>query len=261
MTTKTTTDRRPRPETRWKCVCAFDGGHFKGWQSQTGGGTVQDVIEAALEKIFKRPVRIHGSSRTDTGVHARGMVFHFDADWKPSPARLEAALRTRLPHTIQVAPITPAPPDFHARFSATGKLYRYYLYEGWADPFSVNYCWSQPRPLSVEAMAKAAEVLQGKHDFTSFAAFGGREMETPVRNLRTLTVRRSGRRVIITAEADGFLYKMVRSLAGALVAVGTEKLTTAQVRHILRERKRTHLVATAPAHGLFLEKVFYRKRG
>lgn len=245
---------------RWKCVCAFDGGAFKGWQSQVGGGTVQDVIEAALGRIFERQVRIHGSSRTDTGVHARGMVFHFDADWKPSPDRLEAALRTLLPASIRVAPIRRASPSFHARFSATGKLYRYYLYEGWADPFAVKYYWSQPRRLDVEGMAEAAEVLRGKHDFTSFAAYAGREMESPVRDLRALTVRRSGRKVIIALEADGFLYKMARSLVGALVAVGIGKLTTIQVRQILRERRRTHRIVTVPPHGLFLEKVFYGKR-
>lgn len=221
---------------------------------------MQDAIEGALEKIFGRPVRIQGSSRTDTGVHARAMVFHFDADWKPSPVRLEAALHSLLPTSILVTPIRRAPPGFHARFSATGKLYRYYLYEGWADPFSVKYCWSHPRPLDVEAMAAAAAVLQGKHDFTSFAAFGGREMETPVRDLRMLTVRRIGRRIVVAAEADGFLYKMARSIVGALVSAGIGKLTTRQIQQILRKRERTHLIATAPAHGLFLEKVFYGKK-
>jgi tRNA pseudouridine38-40 synthase len=255
------TTPEPRPgETRWKCLCAFDGGFFKGWQSQAGGGTVQDVIEAALGQILGRPVRIHGSSRTDSGVHARAMVFHFDAAWKPPAKRLEAALRTKLPPTIRVSPVRLAPPDFHARFAAVSKLYRYYIYQGWPDPFSVNYCWSVPRPLDLEAMAAAARVLEGRHDFTSFSALSGREMETPVRDLMELSVRRTGRRIVITAEADGFLYKMVRSLVGAMVNAGSGKLTTTQVQEILQARRRTARVATAPAHGLFLEKVFYRER-
>lgn len=253
-------EEAPR-EMRWKCVCAFDGTFFKGWQSQAGGGTVQDEIEAALEKIFEREVRIHGCSRTDTGVHARAMVFHFDADWNPEPRQLEAALRTLLPESIRVGPIRRAPPGFHARFSATGKLYRYYIYQGWADPFQVRYCWSMTRPLNLPAMEEAAEALRGRHDFTSFSAFGGREMETPVRDLRTLSVHRTGRRIIVTAEADGFLYKMIRSLVGALVGVGVERLVPEQVGRMLEERRRTHLVVTAPPHGLFLEKVYYRKRG
>lgn len=258
MTTKTSGTTKAA-ESRWKCVCAYDGGCFQGWQSQPSGQTVQDTIERALEKIFHRKIRIHGSSRTDTGVHARGMVFHFDARWRAAPERLELALRRLLPSSIRVAPITRAPPDFHARFSATGKLYRYYLYEGWPDPFTINYCWPQSRELSVERMQAAAAVLTGKHDFTAFAAYPGRDWETPVRDLRRLDVRRTGKRIIITAEADGFLYKMVRSLVGALVDTGTGKLTVRQVREILRSRKRTALVATAPPQGLFLEKVFYHQ--
>jgi tRNA pseudouridine38-40 synthase len=243
--------------TRWKCLCAYDGTFFKGWQSQAGGGTVQDVIESGLERIFRQKIRIHGSSRTDSGVHARGMVFHFDADWRNPAVRLEAALRTVIPATIQVSRIRAAPPEFHARLSASGKRYRYFIHEGFADPFSVSYCWSVPREISVETMSEAAAILQGRHDFTSFSAYAGREMETPVRNLRKLEVRRKGSRIVITAEADGFLYKMVRSLAGGLLNVGIGKLTPAQIREILESRARTALIETAPPHGLFLEKVFY----
>lgn len=242
---------------RWKCTCAFDGTFFKGWQSQAGGGTVQDVVEGALERLFRQKIRIHGSSRTDSGVHARGMIFHFDADWKYPPARLEAAFRTVLPRTVQVSRIRKVPADFHARHSALGKRYHYYIYQGWADPFTHPYCWSIPRSLSIEAMSEAAAILRGKQDFMAFSAQGGYEKETTVRDLRVLTVRRTGRRVIIAAEADGFLYKMVRSLVGGLVNVGTGRLTPDQVRQILESKKRTMLVETAPPQGLFLEKVFY----
>lgn len=261
MTTRTgITSPESRPETRWKCTCAFDGRHFKGWQSQVGGETVQDVIEAALTRLFDRPIRIQGSSRTDAGVHARAMVFHFDGHWKPEPVRMEAALRSMLPASIRVSPIRPAAPDFHARFSAVSKRYCYYIYQGWADPFSVHYCWSLPRPLDIGAMESAATALCGHHDFASFAAFGGQELESTVRNLTHLSVRRTGHRVVITAEADGFLYKMVRTLVGALVMAGKGKITTARLREILEERCRTGEIATAPPHGLFLEKVYYPKR-
>ncbi|HLS28330.1 MAG TPA: tRNA pseudouridine(38-40) synthase TruA [Opitutales bacterium] len=255
------TEREVLENPRWKCVCAYDGKEFSGWQSQPDAKTVQGTIEDALAEIFREPIRIHGTSRTDRGVHARGMVFHFDANWKATPRKLESALRRQLPHSIQVAPIERVTADFHARFSATTKQYRYFIHEGFADPFTAAYSWSYPRPLDTEAMKAAAKVLLGKHDFTSFAAYPGYEIETPVRHLQRLDIVRDGPKIIITTEADGFLYKMVRSLVGALVAVGSGKYDTDQIRAILQERKRTSLVVTAPPHGLFLEKVFYPEAG
>jgi tRNA pseudouridine38-40 synthase len=243
---------------RWKCTCAYDGTAFAGWQSQKGGAAVQDVIEARLAAIFKVAVRIHGSGRTDAGVHAQGQVFHFDADWRHGAPKLLAALRSGLPATIQIKTAKPVSADFHARFKATGKRYVYHLYLGDADPFTRPYVWSVFRPLDFAAMAAAAAVLRGRHDFRAFSALNGTERETTVRELRRLDIIRRGRRVRIVAEADGFLYKMVRSLVGTLVAVGEGKLTPAQVRVLLSAPQRTPAVQTAPPQGLFLVRVFYR---
>jgi len=243
---------------RWKCTCAYDGTAFAGWQSQKGGAAVQDVIEARLAAIFKVAVRIHGSGRTDAGVHAQGQVFHFDADWRHGAPKLLAALRSGLPATIQIKTAKPVSADFHARFKATGKRYVYHLYLGDADPFTRPYVWSVFRPLDFAAMAAAAAVLRGRHDFRAFSALNGTERETTVRDLRRLDIIRRGRRVRIVAEADGFLYKMVRSLVGTLVAVGEGKLTPAQVRALLSAPQRTPAVQTAPPQGLFLVRVFYR---
>jgi tRNA pseudouridine38-40 synthase len=243
---------------RWKCTCAYDGTAFAGWQSQKGGAAVQDVIEARLAAIFKVAVRIHGSGRTDAGVHAQGQVFHFDADWRHGAPKLLAALRSGLPATIQIKTAKPVSVDFHARFKATGKRYVYHLYLGDADPFTRPYVWSVFRPLDFAAMAAAAAVLRGRHDFRAFSALNGTERETTVRDLRRLDIIRRGRRVRIVAEADGFLYKMVRSLVGTLVAVGEGKLTPAQVRVLLSAPQRTPAVQTAPPQGLFLVRVFYR---
>ncbi len=243
---------------RWKCTCAYDGTAFAGWQSQKGGAAVQDVIEARLAAIFKVAVRIHGSGRTDAGVHAQGQVFHFDADWRHGAPKLLAALRSGLPATIQIKTAKPVSVDFHARFKATGKRYVYHLYLGDADPFTRPYVWSVFRPLDFAAMAAAAAVLRGRHDFRAFSALNGTERETTVRELRRLDIIRRGRRVRIVAEADGFLYKMVRSLVGTLVAVGEGKLTPAQVRALLSAPQRTPAVQTAPPQGLFLVRVFYR---
>jgi tRNA pseudouridine38-40 synthase len=242
---------------RWKCVCAYDGTAFAGWQSQAGGTALQDVIEARLARILGVETRIHGSGRTDAGVHALGQVFHFDAAWRHGPHKLIAAFRVGLPAAIQIRSVRPVPAGFHARFSATGKRYRYHLRRGEADPFSRSYCWSLYKPVEVGAMAAAAAVLRGRHDFRAFTALNGRQREDTVRDLRRLDVMARGRAVHIVAEADGFLYKMVRSLVGVLVAAGEGKLTVPQVRSILQARHRTAGVQTAPARGLFLEKVFY----
>lgn len=242
---------------RWQCVCAYDGTAFAGWQSQTGGTAIQDVIEARLATIFKAPVRIHASGRTDAGVHAHGQVFHFDAVWRHGAPKLLAALRSGLPPAIQIKSARKVSADFHARFSATGKRYEYHLRLGDADPFERPYCWSVFRPLDFAAMEAAASALRGRHDFRAFAAENGTERETTVRDLRRLEIVRRGRRVRIIAEADGFLYKMVRSLVGVLVAAGEGRLAPAAVKAILAGGKRTPAVQTAPAQGLFLVKVFY----
>ena len=242
---------------RWKCICAYDGTSYAGWQSQAGGSAIQDVIEARLSQVFRAAIRIHGSGRTDAGVHARGQVFHFDAAWPHGPDKLIAALRAGLPASIQIKSIAEASMEFHARFSATGKRYDYYIHLGDADPFTRPYCWTVYKPLDVAAMQSAAAVLRGRHDFRAFTALNGPDREDTVRNLRRLDLVRRGRTLRITAEAEGFMYKMVRSLAGVLVAVGDGRLTLAGTRSILRGRVRVSAVQTAPAQGLFLTKVFY----
>jgi tRNA pseudouridine38-40 synthase len=241
---------------------AYDGTGFGGWQSQPGGNTVQDVVERRLAEIFGRVVRVHGSGRTDAGVHARGQVFHFAADWRHGTAKLLAALRAGLPPTIQVTAVRRAGADFHARFSATGKIYRYELIHGGvAGPFDYQYCWAMPYALDVAAMRATAAALCGRHDFRAFCADNREERGSTVRDLRRLDVAARGRRLTVTAEADGFLYKMVRSLVGALVAVGQGKLTPEEVVALLHGRKRTHRVGTAPPQGLFLMRVIYGGAG
>jgi tRNA pseudouridine38-40 synthase len=245
------------PVQRWKCVCAYDGSSFAGWQSQAGGRAIQDVIEARLGEIGPGPIRIHGSGRTDAGVHARGQVFHFDAPWRHGPERLAAALRAGLPSAIQIRSLRVAPAAFHARFSATGKRYTYRLHRGDADPFTRPYCWMVYGPLDLEAMRAAAVQLRGRHDFRAFCARNGAEQEDTVRDLRRLELTARGRRWRVTAEADGFLYKMVRSLVGALVAVGEGKLSPAQILAIRQSGRRPTSFQTAPPQGLFLERVNY----
>lgn len=242
---------------RWRAVCAYVGTGIKGWQSQKGGNSVQDFIEKRLGEILGVPVRIQGSGRTDAGVHAKAQVFHFDAAWAHGGPVLARALRTGLPEGIQVTSVRAAARDFHARFSAKGKTYVYHLTQGRADVFDDPFCWSLGRPLEVVAMRAAAGILKGRHDFRAYSAFGGVEKENTVRNLRRLEISGRGKRLRVVAEGDGFLYKMVRSLVGALVAVGLGKLTVDDVSRILASRERTNEVQTAPAKGLFLWRVKY----
>jgi tRNA pseudouridine38-40 synthase len=245
------------PATRWRAVCAYDGGCFHGWQSQANAVAVQDVIEGALETVLGSKIRIHGSGRTDTGVHALGQVFHFDAAWPHQPGQLLTALSLRLPKGVQIRSIRRAKPGFHARFDAGGKRYHFRIFLGQAGPFESRWCWSIPRALDLEAMAKAAALLRGRHDFAAFCAWNGDRRETTVRDLRRLEVRRRGRRVRIVLEADGFLYKMARSLVGTIVGVGLGRPTLVELGALLATPRRVPAVMTAPAHGLFLERVFY----
>jgi tRNA pseudouridine38-40 synthase len=188
-------------------------------------------------------------------------VFHFDADWTHGAQKLAAALRHRLSRAIQIVSVGPAAPDFHARFDAKGKVYSYHLCLGDADPFTRPYCWVILKPLDLGVAREAAAVLEGRHDFKAFSALNGTERAVPedtVRELRRFEVTARGRTVRIVAEADGFLYKMVRSLVGATVAAAEGKLTTGEIGSLLRSGVRTERIPTAPPQGLFLERVRYR---
>jgi tRNA pseudouridine38-40 synthase len=244
---------------RWKCIVAFDGTDFFGWQSQVGGNTVQDYIERRLDVIFKQPVRIMGSSRTDSGVHAAGLVFHFDAEWSHPVKHLLRAMRVGLPKGILLLSVKHVPDSFHARYSAAGKRYTYNIYEGWATPFEARYTYSlENRRLDIDKMKAAAAFIVGTHDFTAFAAErGDGSTEDPVKEMRRLDVVRRGQHVRIIFEGSGFLYKMARSISGALIDVGVGKLEPDDLNAILQSRVRTALVVTAPAHGLTLDKGFY----
>lgn len=249
---------------RWKAWVAYDGTEYHGWQSQPNGMGVQDFIERRLEQLFEQPVRLIGSGRTDAGVHAEAQVFHFDGDWDHGPEVLLKALRTGYPDSIQVWQIEPAEPGFHAHMSATGKHYRYQFYEGWANPFQTRYVWSLGNwRLDIEKMNRAARSLIGTHDFSAFGANRG-DGKPPdcLKELRSLEVKRvEGPLIHLTTSGSGYMYKMVRSLAGCLRDVGIGKLPVDAVGEILESRTRTNVVKTAPAKGLVLERVEYGSIG
>jgi tRNA pseudouridine38-40 synthase len=242
----------------FKLTVAYDGTAYGGWQLQPNAMTVQEVLETALAKIAGHHVRVHGSGRTDAGVHARAQVANCSFATKLSPHVLRSALNANLPQDIRVLQVQEVDAKFHARFSAKGKEYRYQIDCGAvADPFLRCYVWHHTKPLDLTAMRQAARLLKGRHDFSALSANPLRPVDNRVRTISKLTIGRSGGVLTISVRADGFLYKMVRSIVGALVKAGEGKLSVEQLRALMRAKKRTALIETAPARGLFLWRVFY----
>ncbi|MEI6084251.1 MAG: tRNA pseudouridine(38-40) synthase TruA [Verrucomicrobiota bacterium] len=242
----------------YKLSIAYDGTAYGGWQRQPNQASVQELIEGALAKLVGTPVTLQGSGRTDAGVHARAQVASVALTTHHSPLIIHRALNANLPEDIRVTGVRRAAEKFHARFSATGKEYRYQIDAGpVADPFLRRYAWHHHRPLDVGAMRRAAKMIVGRHDFSALSANPMRVIDTPVRRVTKLTITRRGNLLTIVVCADGFLYKMVRSITGALVKVGEGRMTVAELQAVMAGKKRSALVETAPAHGLFLWRVFY----
>ncbi|HEY3760628.1 MAG TPA: tRNA pseudouridine(38-40) synthase TruA [Verrucomicrobiae bacterium] len=247
-----------------KLVVAYDGANYEGWQMQKIGTGVQEIVEKALGKLFQRAPRLHSSSRTDTGVHALGMVAHFEvprAEFKMPIRKLALALNAWLPEDVRIMSAGIAKADFHARFNATGKQYRYYVWNHTAmNPLLRRSAWYVPRKLDTRVMRAAAKLFVGKHDFQSFAANTGYEPETTVRTLMRCDMKKSGNLLTFTIEGDGFLYKMCRGIVGTIVQAGIGKFPPEQIKSMLAKKDRRVAGMTAPAHGLVLWKVFYARR-
>jgi tRNA pseudouridine38-40 synthase len=241
-----------------KLTLAYRGTGFSGWQCQPGKRTVQECLETALEKIWGQKISLQGSGRTDTGVHALGQIASFNAPRRHAAADLLRALNANLPPDVRVVTCRLVTPAFHARFDAAGKTYRYLVWNRPVqDPFTLDTHWHVPRPLDLAAMRRAARQLLGEHDFASFTSNPGYERESTVRVMRRASITRSGAVLAFHFTADGFLYRMVRNLVGALVKVGLGRITVRDFGHILRSRSRSEAPATAPACGLYLVGVKY----
>lgn len=253
-----------RPAQKLKLVIAYDGSAYAGWQVQKIGTGVQEKVEAALAKLFPSRPRLLSASRTDTGVHALGLVAHFEvprAELKWPLRKLVLALNAHLPVDIRVFEVRRAPGDFHARFDATGKQYRYFVWNHPAmNPLLRAQAWHVPRKLDLAAMRQAARLLCGRHDFRAFSANPGYARASTVRTLRRCEVHRRGPLFTFVIEGDGFLYKMCRGIVGTLVQVGLGKFAPAAMCALLAKRDRTQAGMSAPPHGLVLWKVFYAGR-
>lgn len=244
--------------TRYKLTLEYDGGPYVGWQRQDNGPSVQAAVENAVAAFCGEDARIHGAGRTDAGVHAEGQVAHVDID-KPADAD---TVRDALNHFLREEPISVlavgvVDEDFHARFSASARHYRYRILNRRPPPaLAEGRVWWLPAPLDADAMADAAQALVGNHDFTSFRA-SICQAKSPVKTLHRLEVTRAAEEVVVEASAPSFLHHQVRNIVGTLALVGEGKWCRADVETALAARDRAAAGPTAPASGLCLVRVDY----
>lgn len=259
----------------------YDGTDFCGWQKQPDQRSVQGEVERVLSILCCRSIQINGTSRTDAGVHALGQRANFKAEFQIPVNRIQKAANNllsaggssrksshRVSGDIRIADIQEMPLDFHARFDAVGKKYIYIIDIGQGkNVFNRNYSYPFLKPLDIQAMNMAASHMVGKHDFKCFQAAGGKELETTVRQIYslTLTEEKSGRecshfagsQIRLEVIGDGFLYNMVRIITGTLIDVGTGKISADAIPRIIRDRDRQRAGHTAPPQGLYLAEVYY----
>jgi tRNA pseudouridine38-40 synthase len=243
---------------RYRITVEYDGGPFVGWQRQDSGPSVQAALEDAVFAFTSERVTVHGAGRTDAGVHARGQVAHFDLEREQPLESVRGALNFHLkPQPIAVPAVELAPPDFHARFSATWRCYRYRILVRRSPPaLDRGQVWHVPVPLDEAAMARAAALLVGRHDFNSFRSTQC-QAASSLKTLDLLEVRRAGEEIAIEVGARSFLHNQVRILVGTLQLVGRGQWSEAQVAEALAARDRTRAGPTAPPLGLCLMEVRY----
>ncbi len=235
----------------------YDGNRFLGWQTQPGGGTVQDALETALTTVASIPVSVTCAGRTDRGVHARGQVVHFDTDAdRPETAWVRGA-NSLLPDSVAVTWSTRVAPEFHARYSARSRTYRYTLLNRPVRPaLEARHAGWYHAPLDVDAMRAAARHFVGTHDFSAFRS-SECQAKSPVRTVHCLDIEASGGRIVFTIRANAFLHHMVRNLVGTLVYVGKGKHPSNWAAELLESRNRTRAAPTFAPEGLCLEHVEY----
>ena len=243
--------------TRFYLIVEYDGTDYCGWQRQLNGPSVQQTLEEALSRLTGDNIACTGSSRTDAGVHAMGLCVHFDSATRIPPEKLAFALNTMLPPDIRIRESGAAADGFHARYSAAGKVYRYAFTNGRHDrAIGRQYSAHVPLPLDERLMHEEAQALLGTHDFAAFAASGS-VVKSTVRTIYRASVTRSGDEVSLLVLGDGFLYNMVRIIAGTLMEVGTGKRAPGAIAEAIETGNRLALGQTAPARGLTLERVLY----
>lgn len=238
----------------------YDGSNYHGWQTQAGITTVQETLEEALGAIANEPISVICAGRTDAGVHAFGQVVHFDTEAERSEHAWIFGSNSNLPHDICVRWAKQVPEDFHARFSATARQYRYLIYNHSIRPslWRQRAVW-HPRHLNEKRMQAAAKYLLGEHDFSSFRGIAC-QSKTPMREIFNITVERNENFIRLEVRANSFLHHMVRNIAGVLMAIGESKREPIWAQEVLQARDRTLAGVTAAPQGLYLMKVEYSEQ-
>jgi tRNA pseudouridine38-40 synthase len=253
--------RNPRagPGRRLKLILAYDGAGFSGWQSQARGNTIQDRLETAFLRVTGQQIRVHGAGRTDAGVHALAQCAHVDLPpTRLAPAVLVSALNASLPPQIRILRCAFVSPIFHARFSACGKVYRYRIATTVVlSPFELGRAWHVIGALNEQTLRACARQFVGRHNFAGFAANRGHPVDSAIRTIRRVRVQRTSSITTIEFDGDGFLYKMVRLMVGAIVRCGLGKVSLAAVRARLVQGVSAEPRLVAPADGLTLVRVRY----
>ncbi len=241
-----------------KLIIEYDGTNYKGWQTQPGFPTVQQTIEKCLSQITGENIKICGSGRTDSGVHALEQVANFKTATHLETAKIQKALNSMLPDDISISRVKEMNEDFHAQFSCRSKIYQYNILNR-SYPSAILYgrVWHIPIKLNMKLMKEASMNLVGEHDFSVFAAADA-EVKSAVRTVIKINIKKTRKGIIeFEIEANGFLKRMVRIIIGTLVQVGKEKLTPAEFKGIMKKGEKNKHVISAPPYGLFLKKVDY----
>lgn len=244
---------------RIRMIVAYDGTGYHGWQVQNNGITIESELNRCLTELLGEEIRVSGASRTDSGVHALGNVAIFDTQNRMPAEKISYALNARLPEDIRIQKSEEVAPDWHPRYVKSRKTYEYRIYRGeFPMPVKRLYSHFTYRPLDVEKMRRAAQELVGEHDFKSFCQTGA-QVESTVRTIYSLEVEEQGTELCIRVCGSGFLYNMVRIIAGTLMEVGEGKRSPASMREVLEARDRSAAGPTAPAKGLTLIGYQYEK--
>lgn len=239
---------------RVRLIVAYDGTNYHGWQVQKNGITIESELNRCLSELFREPIEVIGASRTDAGVHAMGNVAVFDTEARMPAEKISYALNQRLPEDIRVQRSEEVDADWHPRHCDSRKTYEYRIYRGeFAMPVKRLYSLFVYQKLDIGKMQEAAHYFVGEHDFKSFCQVGA-QVETTVRTIYDVSVYEEGTDVVIRVTGNGFLYNMVRIMAGTLLEVGKGKRTPEEIPEILKAKNREAAGPTAPAHGLMLVK-------
>ncbi|GAB6169001.1 tRNA pseudouridine(38-40) synthase TruA [Clostridium carnis] len=240
-----------------KLVIEYDGTNYLGWQKQKIGKTIQETIECAIESLTGENVDLIGSSRTDSGVHARGFVANFKTMSTIPSERFREALNVRLPNDIVIIKSEEVELEFHSRYNAKGKTYSYtILNRDIPSAIGNDYVYYFKTSLNIEAMKESCTYFVGTHDFKAFRSSGS-SVKTTIRTISDLHIEINGEYIKIFVTGDGFLYNMVRIIVGTLLLVGTNKIKPNYIKNIIEDKDRNGAGMCVPANGLILEKVFY----